>query len=138
MHKKLTVTSALFLLGAATILPVAAKLYTPAPGSAERAAIMNALRPMLGGGRHQAIITPDHFKAERGWTYLTGGFEYADGAPLEPRFREGSGTHFSALLRYEKNKWRVKRRVYNGDVVEPEFRRAFPQAPKSIFQRDAD
>lgn len=137
MQKKLAVTSALFMLGAA-ILPTAAKPYTPPRGSAERAAIMNALRPTLGGGRHKAIITPDHFKAERGWTYLTGGFAYADGAPLEPQFREGSGTNFSALLHLEKNKWRVKRFVYNGDVVEPEFMRAFPQAPRAIFQRDAD
>ena len=136
MQKKLTLTSALFLLGAATTLPVQAKPYTPARGSAERGAIMNALRPFLGGGRHKAIITPDHFKAERGWTYLTGDFEYANGAPLEPRFKEGSATHFSALLRYEKGKWRVKRRVYNGDVVEPEFMKAFPQAPKSIFRYD--
>lgn len=112
-----------------------AKPYTPTPGSAERVAIMNAARKVLGSGKHKAIITADHLKVENGWAYLTGGFKYADGVTLEPRFREGSGTHFSALLHREKGKWIVKRRVYNGDVIEPIFIHDFPQAPKGIFRR---
>ena len=136
MLKKLILVAALGVSVCATTLPALAKPTTPAKGSDARAEIMNALRPVLGGGHHKAIITPDHFKLEAGWTYLTGGFEYADGAKLEERFREGSGTNFSALLHREGGKWRVKRRIYNGDVAEPEFKRDFPKAPKAIFQRD--
>lgn len=108
--------------------------HTPRKGSTERTALMNSLRRVLGGGKHKAIVTPSHFKVERGWAYITGGFNYGDGAPLEPMFQEGSGTSFSALLQKQGKTWRVKRRVYNGDVVEPEFIRDFPAAPRAIFQ----
>ena len=115
-------------------LAALAKPYTPKLGSSERTAIMNATRKVLGSGKHKAIITANHLKVENGWAYLTGSFKYADGATLEPRFREGSGTHFSALLHSEKGKWVVKRCVYNGDVVEPIFMHDFPNAPKEIFR----
>lgn len=117
-----------------TTIPVYAKPHTPARGSGERTQIMNSLRRVLGSGRHKAIVVPLHFKVESGWAYVSGGFSYAKGARLEPEWREGSGTNFSALLRRESGKWRVKRRVYHGDVVAPDFIRAFPQAPRAIFQ----
>lgn len=108
--------------------------HTPRKGSLERTAIMGALHGVLGGGRHQPLITASHFKVEKGWAYVSGGFEYADGAPLEEQFTEGSGTNFSALLHKEGKFWKVKRRLYHGDVVAPEFMRAYPQAPKAIFR----
>lgn len=95
---------------------------------------MNSLRRVLGSGRHKAIVTPRAFHVERGWAYLTGGFDYAGAAPLEPQFTEGPGSNFSALLHKEGGRWRVKRRIYNGDVAEPDFIRDFPQAPRAIFQ----
>lgn len=116
------------------MLPATAKPHTPAKGSSERTQIMNSLRRVLGSGRHKAIITPSHFKAENGWAYVSGGFNYANGARLEAEFQEGSGTNFSALLQRESGKWRVKRRVYHGDVVAPDFMRDFPQAPRAIFR----
>jgi hypothetical protein len=135
--KKPALICSLWLASASFIArPVSAAPHTPARGSNERTAIMNSLRRVLGSGRHKAIITPNHFKVERGWAYLTGGFEYEGGARLEPRFTEGSGTNFSALLRRENGRWRVKRRLYNGDVVEPEFIHDFPQAPTAIFRRN--
>lgn len=108
--------------------------HTPAKGSSERVALMNALRPKLGSGKHKAIITPGHFKVERGWAYITGGFDYGGKAPLEPEYLEGPGTHFSALLHLEGKKWRVKTIYSNGDVIEPEIMRAFPAAPRAIFR----
>lgn len=108
--------------------------YTPKKGSAERTAIMNSLRRVLGDGRHKAIITPYHLKAERGWVYVEGGFTYSDGSKPGGIFAEGSGTNFSALLHRENGSWRVKRRLYHGDVVAPDFMRDFPKAPRSIFQ----
>ncbi|RYG61989.1 hypothetical protein EON80_23500 [bacterium] len=95
---------------------------------------MNSLRKVLGGGKHKPIITTSHFKVEKGWAYISGGFEYENGAPLEEKFQNGSGTNFSALLRREGKTWRVKRRLYHGDVVAPDFMRDFPQAPRAIFR----
>lgn len=107
--------------------------HTPRKGSSERTALMNSLRKVLGAGKHKPIITPDRFKVERGWAYITGGFNYAN-APLEAQFQQGPGPSFSALLHREGKTWRVKRRVYNGDVIEPEFIRDFSQAPRAIFR----
>jgi hypothetical protein len=95
---------------------------------------MGALHGVLGSGRHQPLITASHFKVDKGWAYVSGGFEYADGAPLEEQFTEGSGTNFSALLHREGKVWKVKRRLYHGDVVAPEFMHDFPQAPRGIFR----
>ncbi len=118
---------------AATVTAALAAPHTPKPGSSERAALMNALRKTLGGGHHKPIITPNHLKVERGWAYISGGFNYQN-APLEPRWQEGSGTNFSALLQQKGKIWSVKRRVYNGDVVVPDFIRDFPAAPRAIFR----
>ena len=115
-------------------LPSFAKPHTPARNSSERKAIMSALHGVLGKGKHQPLIFARAFHVERGWAFVTGGFKYADGAPLEAEFQEGSGTNFSALLHYENKRWRVKRRLYHGDVVIDEFKRDFPQAPRAIFQ----
>lgn len=95
---------------------------------------MNALRPSLGDGRHKAIITPDHLKAERGWAFMMGSFDYSDGSKPGEVFAEGSGTNFTALLHLERGRWRVKRQVYNGDDETSEFAAAFPQAPRAIFK----
>lgn len=122
------------VLTSLTAMPAGAAPHSPAKGSAERSALMNSLRRVLGGGKHKPIITASLCKVESGWAYISGGFNYEDGAPLESQFREGSGTNFSALLHREGKVWRVKRRVYHGDVVAPDFMRDFPQAPRAIFR----
>jgi hypothetical protein len=122
----------------AGLLPFAATAFaaphTPAKGSSERTALMNSLRRVLGSGKHKPIITPYHFKVERGWAYISGGFAYEKGAPLEPQWQEGSGTNFSALLQKQGKSWKVRRRLYHGDVVAPDFMRDFPTAPRAIFR----
>ena len=137
--KKLAIALALTgALALTTPVPTQAAPHTPVKGSSERAAILNSLRRVLGGGKHKPLITPGAFHVENGWAYLNGGSQYEDGAPLEKQFTEGSGTNFTALLHLEgqgKNRgWKVKRRVYNGDVVVDEFKKAFPAAPRAIFK----
>lgn len=128
--------AALALLFAVPVLalPTFATPHTPAKGSSERTAIMNALHRVLGSGKHKPLVTIDWFKVERGWAYVTGGFSYADGAPLEEEYTEGPGSHFSALLHKEGKTWRVKTQYSNGDVIDPEIARQFPKAPRAIFQ----
>ena len=133
--KKAVLFCSLLLVGTTgTVLPSMAAPHTPKAGSGERKALMNALRPKLGSGKHKPIITPYHLKVENGWAFVEGGFNYEGGAPLEEQFTEGSGTNFSALLHRESSKWRVKKFLYHGDVVAPEFMQAFPSAPRAIFQ----
>lgn len=134
--KKSTLLCSLWLASAAlSTSPASAAPRTPKVGSPERKALMNALRPKLGnGGKHKPIISPSHLKVERGWAYIEGGWNYADGAPLEEEFQNGPGTNFSALLHREGSRWRVKRFVYAGDVQAPEAMREFPKAPRAIFQ----
>lgn len=111
-----------------------AKPHTPPKGSAERTAILNVLHKNLGSGKHKPLVTADDFNVERGWAYVTGYFTYADGAPLEEEYQNGPGSSFNILLHREGGRWRVKRNMSAGDVVEPEFIRDFPQAPRAIFK----
>ena len=122
------------LLGAMLVQSGFAAPHTPAKGSAERTAIMKALHKVLGSGKHKPLVTANNLKVERGWAYVTGGFNYADGAPLEEEYQNGPGSTFNILLHREGGRWRVKRQVSAGDVQEPEFMRAFPQAPRAIFK----
>jgi hypothetical protein len=133
LSAKLGLTAALVLSLGTSAITMAAP-HTPAKGSSERSALMNSLRRVLGGGKHKPIITTSHFKVEKGWAYISGGFAYEDGAPLEAKFQEGSGTNFSALLQRQGKSWRVKRRLYHGDVVAPDFMRDFPAVPRAIFR----
>lgn len=123
---------ALSLLGVLATSALA-KPHTPAKGSKERAALMNAVRPQLSRSRHKPLITADTLNVEKGWALLAGYWVYADGTPLEAEYQEGPGTSFEALLHLEKGRWRVKRFIYNGDVQGPEFMRAFPKAPRALF-----
>ena len=132
--KKATLFCALWISGSTLMaLPAGAAPHTPKIGSRERSALMDSLRRVLGSGKHKAIITPSHLKVERGWAYISGGFNYAKGIPLEEQFTQGTGTNFSALLHLEKGVWKVKRRIYHGDVANDDFIRDFPQAPRAIF-----
>ncbi len=111
--------------------PIAA-LHSPKPGSAERAAIMDAMRPVIGKGQRKRIVfVARHLTVKNGWAYFSGTAEYADGTHLGPQYVWGN---LSALLHYENKTWRVKYHVFHGDVVEPDFMQRYPQAPKAIFQ----
>lgn len=110
-----------------------AKPHTPAPGSAERKAIMDAMRKVVGKPHKKPIIfTADHLKVENGWAYFGGRFDYVDKSRVSADFGWGN---LSCLLRYENKAWRVKRFIHNTDVAEPDYIEMFPQAPRAIFQR---
>lgn len=110
-----------------------AKPHTPAKGSKERAAIMNAVRPQLGKKRHKPLITADTLNVEKGWAVMSGHWVYADGTPLGPDYENGPGTNFETILHLEKGRWRVKEFVYAGDPQGPEWMKKFPKAPRALF-----
>ena len=76
------------LLGILACAPVAtspagAAPHTPAKGSSEREAIMNALRRVVGPNfRKRVVFTPQKLRVERGWAYFDGGSQFADGTTV--------------------------------------------------------
>lgn len=128
-----------FTCALTSLLPIAshaqassAALHTPKPGSAERAAIMDAMRPVIGRGYQKKIVFVVHgLYVQNGWAYFSGFAQDAHGKPVGP---PEVGGNLSALLRRAKGKWQMKYFVYHGDVVEPDFIKRYPQVPKAIFK----
>ena len=117
---------------------------TPKPGSAERRAIVEALRPTIRKATKQNVIFRiDHLKVQNGWAFLRGKPVQPNGKPLDYR-----GTEYEeaieqgafddgiyALLRKQRGaKWRVI--VYNigaTDVVWSTWDYQY-KAPRAIFR----
>lgn len=97
--------------------------HTPAPGSPERRALLDALRAELRRWQGlDAIFVVDWMKVANGWAW----------AQVRPQSRDGL-SHYedvSALLRFEQGHWRVLELVGPED---DEVQRRFPAAPPSIF-----
>lgn len=73
-------------------------LHTPAKGSAERKAIMDALRDVYFQGSGQRVVFEvNHLKVHRGWAW-------ADVTPLDGKGR-AVGEGGPNLLHYEKGAW---------------------------------
>lgn len=141
------------LAGAA---PTFAKPRTPAKGSSEREAIMNAMRRVVGPDfRARVVFVPEKFKVENNWAWFEGGFQFADGTrlydlssralriryagqkyasvPRDDLMQEFAGGGFEALLHKERGVWRVKHSAHPSDV-DTSYRKRFPQAPSAIFR----
>lgn len=116
--------------------------YTPEKGSAERAAILNALRVPVERELKQKIqFAVSNFKVQGNWAYLDG--EPQDAAGGKPnyentRYGEAMGAgmfdnNFFAPLKKNGGKWRVvKYRIGCTDVCYLEWRAQY-KAPKAIF-----
>ncbi len=120
--------------GTLFIQPAIAAPHTPKVGSKERKDIMDAMRKVVGKAHKKKIIfVTDHLKVEKGWAYFAGAVTYADGT--RPRGEDFMGGNIAVLLRQSNRSWTVKRYIYHGDVIEPDFIDRFPQAPRAIFNR---
>ncbi len=59
---------------------------TPPPGSAERAAILEALRaPVQKGLKKKVVFKVDHLKLQNGWAFLRGVPQQPGGKPMDYR-----------------------------------------------------
>jgi len=89
------------------------KTYTPAPGSAERQAIMDALREQLRAnlGNLAADVTfeVNYLKVRNGWAWVD----------VTEKRAEGTGDRWDTLLRKEKGKWKVKESPFGLEEVPP-------------------
>lgn len=132
------------LLGIAACAPLAtspagAAPHTPAKGSSEREAIMNAMRRVVGPNfRKRVVFTPRKLRVERGWAYFDGGFQFADGTTVNDVMGDEAqayaGGNFEAVLHKERGVWKVKTSAYPSDVQTPEMMAKFPQAPRALFK----
>ena len=102
-------------------------VHTPAAGSAERKAILDAMR---SGANHDRIFIERYLRVSKGWAWVTG----------DPQSVDGQQQHEdeSALLHKEKELWVVVDRPCNeADCNErTEILRMlakFPTAPSTIF-----
>lgn len=119
---------------------LAQSVYTPEKGSAERVAILNALRvPVEKQLKQRIVFVTDSFKVQGNWAFVSG-------EPRTPLGRKPSlkGTvfegeedmfddNFFGLLRKTNGKWRVVTHALGcTDVCYADWWRRF-KAPKAIF-----
>lgn len=110
------------------------KAYTPAKGSAERTAVMDAIRRDVAAlGGMKVVFMVEHLKVAGSWAYTS----------VMPQSPDGKSKYegFSALLQKVGGKWQVVHvPVFDPDGPElsnQEFIAAimkrFPKAPAAIF-----
>jgi hypothetical protein len=119
---------AVLCLLAATALQ--AKPYTPKPGSAERKAILDALRVPVQREAKQAIVFHDvTLRVERGWAWVVCIAYDKSGKKLPLGDLATNG-----LLRKVRGRWQVLHWGVAGDIgVACAAARQYPQAPRAIF-----
>lgn len=108
------------------------KVTTPKPGSAERKAIMDALRvPVSKMVKKKVIFRVGVLKTLNGWAHINGNALDEKSRALSDEFLWGE---FTALLRKSGGKWKVLYWGFATDTgILEEIRKRYPQAPQGIF-----
>ena len=136
------------LLPALVMLSVASaasaqEAQTPAPGSAERKAIADALRaPVERELKQKVVFKIDHLKTLDGWAFLRGVPQRPGGGkvnysatPYRQRIDDGVFDDWiCALLRKKSGKWQVVKYVIGATDVVYEGWDAEYKAPSEIFR----
>ena len=133
---------ALVLVAAAAGAASAQEARTPAPGSAERKAVADALRaPVEKELRQKVIFKIDHLKVSGDWAFLRGVPQRPGGGrvdysatPYRQRIEDGVFDDWiCALLRRRAGKWQVVKYVIGAtDVVYEGWDEEY-KAPSVIF-----
>jgi hypothetical protein len=116
---------------------------TPQPGSAERKAILSALRvPVQKELKKPVRLKVDHLKVQDGWAFLRGVPQQRGGKPMNYKstpYQEAItlgvfDDWICALLRKQRGKWQVVTYVIGAtDVAYDGWDKQY-QAPASIFK----
>lgn len=134
----------LFLIIVLALAGVASaqKVYTPEKGSAERTAILDALRvPVERALKQKIVFAAENFNVSGNWAFLGGQPQNpAGGQPDYSRTeyarakREGMfDSNFFAILKKTAGKWKVVTyRIGCTDVCYADWWRTY-KAPKAIF-----
>ena len=134
---------ALFVIIAAAGAAVAQEARTPAPGSAERRGLADALRaPVEKELKQKVVFKIDHLTASGDWAFLRGVPQRPDGGRVDysttayqQRIEDGVFDDWiCALLRRRAGKWQVVKYVIGAtDVVYEGWDEKY-KAPSAIFQ----
>ena len=108
---------ALLTIGVAQARPANVPVHAPAPGSKERAAILNALRipvTKYHGGKKVTFYDVEPLMVGGGWAYLYCRPANDKGKSLS----SGKIKNVAALLRIRNGKWSVVEWAYAEDVIK--------------------
>ncbi|MGQ0542882.1 MAG: hypothetical protein ACT4O9_13670 [Blastocatellia bacterium] len=121
---------------------LAQSVYTPERGSAERKAILDALRvPVERDLRQKIVFVADNFRVQGNWAFVGGTPQNANGESPDysrTKYAEAveSGAfdnNFFALLRKTAGKWKVRTYAIGcTDVCYADWWRTY-KAPKAVF-----
>lgn len=140
MFKKLLITLTFVFIGALSVVAQTAR--TPASGSAERTAILNALRvPVEKELRQKIQFSIETIRVQGSWAFVNGEPQNAAGG--EPDYKKTDyqseiddgifDNNFQALLKKTGGKWRVVTHAIGcTDVCWLGWDKEF-KAPKAVF-----
>lgn len=139
MNKKIWIFAALVTLAFAAEA-AAQRVYTPEKGSAERSAILAALRvPVEKDFKQKIVFVIDNFNVQGTWAFVSGTPQTTDGEAPDLRGTVFEGeedfydNNFFGLLRKTSGKWRVVTVAIGcTDVCYATWWRDH-RAPKAIF-----
>ena len=130
------------LILACCIVPAFAQVHTPEKGSAERKAILGALRvPVEKELKQKIVFNVEHFNVSGNWAFISGDPQNESGGrpnyrntPYWEAVKEGMfDNNFFALLKKTAGKWKVVTRALGcTDVCYATWWKDH-KAPKAIF-----
>ena len=110
--------------------------YEPKPGSAERKAIMEAMRTPVSKFVGQRVIFTGTVKVSGNWATFSGDAAPNEGKPVNGDAEFALELDLFALLRKTDGKWTVLHWDFSGDAGPMiEARAKFPDAPFSLLPR---
>ena len=131
-----------FLFALAALASSGQTAYTPEKGSAERKAILDALRiPVERELKQPIVFVTDNFKVQSSWAFVSGTPQtpsgsapnYAGTKYAEAENEGAFDNNFFALLKKISGRWRVTTYVIGcTDVCYADWWRRY-KAPKAIF-----
>lgn len=142
MRKMIFAAFVMLLASAAATQVAAQKVYTPERGSAERKAILDALRvPVERDLKQKIVFNTEYFNVSANWAFLGGDPQTPEGG--KPNYRgtryweavraDMFDNNFFAVLRKTGGRWRVVTYAIGcTDVCYADWWRRH-RAPKAIF-----
>ena len=112
--------------------PANVAIHTPKAGSAERRAIMDALRVPVqkaSHGKRPTFTGVREFRVGGGWAHLSCAVVDSKGHPFDPEMQ----LDFSALLKKVNGQWRTVEWAYHGDVIEIDWAHRHPDVPLNVL-----